>query len=145
MRILMYCILGLTSALAWGVELTSATNDQLLGEVARRMQGGDGGGISVASYTCHSSGYLYIHLVSPSGVTKEAYYTTPNYNRCLEQVGPLNAHKSKIRETTVIAVCDSSGYLYRVPLTPTGTIGTATYMSTANYDACLAQAKLVNG
>jgi hypothetical protein len=129
---------------AHAVELGSASNDQLIDELRYRLNAGSPGGSSAfADYSC-SGQYLYISLTGPDGSTKQQNYYTSSEGACTQQIGTLNAKKSKINTTTIAALC-AGQYLYRIPLLPAGTFGNVTnqYMSSEN--ACTEQAKLING
>ena len=119
----LFAVLGLvsgTSVLA--VELTQATNQQILDELGRRLGGGSGPGpfpAASASFICDSRSALVVTLAgrdTSSSVTVD----TNGSNNCLSQADLLVRHRSHISTTAIIGICDSNWSLNRISLNPSG-------------------------
>jgi len=134
------------AAPALAVELRDATSQQILDELAYRLRtgGGGGGNGARAIYSCDSSTYLQISVVSPTGseVTDSVYIG--NAAHCTTQSQQLNANRSRISSTVVAAVCDSSTYLQRYSITPEGALGELQSRYIGNMANCMAQAESIN-
>ena len=142
-------LLALAAVLAYApqasaVDLESATNQQILRELSRRLDGSGGGETASATYVCDSSGYLQLTLSGSTTPATRSIYTG-SFQACNGQSSALNAHKSEIRVATTIAACDSSGYLTQYLFRPNGTITDAGSTYTGSSNNCLPQAKQING
>ena len=130
-------------AVAGATVLETATNDQLLGELSKRLHGGGTPIVGAqAIYACRSS-YLYIYLTNADGVTIEKNFSVASPTTCTRQADTLNRFRNRISQTTVIAVCRGA-YLYRQPIFASGTFGSESNISTDSDSACLDQAELIN-
>ncbi len=131
---------------SYAVDLQFATNDQILSELSRRLNGGinpiEG---AKAIYTCDSTPSLTVSLYGISGVPSEDKVYIGNQTQCASQVEILTKYKSKISQVTVVAVCDGNGYLYRYSLKPDGKIGNKTQTYMESYNSCFTQASAING
>lgn len=132
---------------AKAVDLQAASNQQILDELSFRLRNGGGGGggrTTTANYLCDSSTYLKMSIVGPTGTetTKQVYIG--DSAACTSQVSILNANRSRIDRTVVVAVCDSSTYLNRISVTVDGAVHDLnnTYIGDANQ--CLSQARTIN-
>ncbi len=143
MKRLALSIVFFSSAL-FAVDLTFATNQQILEELARRLNSGPGpGGNAFASYICDSYGYMAISLVAPTKTSEIKLYIG-NDSQCNQQAAILSTNKSKIYSFAQAAVCDSYSYMKRYSLTQYGELKeiSSTYMG--DYQKCFDQAKIIN-
>ena len=142
--------LGLTAFVgtAKAVDLQSATNQQILDELSFRLRNGGGGGgggrTTTANYLCDSSTYLKMSIVGPTGseTTKQVYIG--DSAACTSQVSVLNANRSRIDRTVVVAVCDSSTYLNRISVTVDGAVHDLNNTYIGDATQCLSQARIIN-
>jgi hypothetical protein len=139
---ILFALLVLCSG-AYAVDLEFASNDQILRELARRLNSGSPAEAGRADYICDSSGYLNVNLTGTATAQKRQIYTG-SYSHCTEQANLLAASKARITSLTTAAACDSSGYLYRYSLTPAGNIADLGNTYTGSYSNCVEQAKQIN-
>ena len=129
------------TASAFAVDLSNATNQQLLDEVSRRMTGMSPGGSAIASYICDSA-YLKISVIGEKTSGSASIYLG-SLDKCLEQATPLNKYKSKVYALMIAAVCDSA-YLKRYGLYTSGELKEVDSVYMGSYDKCIIQAKQIN-
>ena len=140
MKTYLFSLLTVSASLL-AIDLNQASNQQLLDEVARRMNGGTNVVPAIASYICDTN-YVRVKLTGESQTGEVALYLEGS-NRCLEQTNVLNAYKSKITSFSIIALCDSN-YLRRYKMLVAGTISPLDSTYIGDYDQCLTQAKAIN-
>lgn len=133
-------VLGLITSAVFAVDLTQATNAQLLDELSRRLTGGQSGTTAFANYLCDSN-YLKVSLVGEK--TGETSLYLGSQERCTQQTQILNRFKSKISSLTVIALCDSN-YLKRFKLLPSGEVKEIDSLYLGDYNKCFDQARPIN-
>jgi hypothetical protein len=128
------------------VELRSASNQEILDELSYRLRtgGGGSGGGSRAGYTCDSSSYLHLSVVSPTGSEAQESIYIGNAGQCSSQAQILNTNRSRVNSTTVVAICNSSAYLKRYSITTAGAIAELEQRYIGDMQNCLAQAQSLN-
>lgn len=146
MHSLLVLVFALTASCAFAVELQDATNQQILDELALRLRlgGGIGGDSAAVTYLCDSSSYLKVSIVGPSGTETARQFYTGSSDYCSRQRTILNASRSRINRTTIVAVCDSSSYLKRFSITEQGVTHDLASNYVGNTEACFDQARTVN-
>ncbi len=144
---LSFFVIGfIVSNVGSAVELSQATNADLLNEVARRMGGSPAvSEYSSASYLCDSNGNLQINLLSALGNEAQRRVNFYNMSQCQSQSAVLISNATKIFRIRQIAVCDSNGNMLRYSLSPQGTISDLAGLNLYNMSECLKQAELING
>lgn len=137
-------LLGSTFS-AQAVELSAATNRQILQELSRRLESGVSGGDSaVVTYLCDSSGYLKMESLSSTGVTKNESKYLSDTAKCEDQARLLRQNKAKVYSMTLFALCDTSGYLHKYSVNEKGEFKSLSSTYLSSYEACLPQAKAIN-
>jgi len=135
----------LSAAPLAAVDLQSATNQQLVDEVGRRLSvAGPGSASAVATYTCDSSATLHLTVFNSSGTTNEQTVYVGDAGNCTAQANVLNSNRTQINGLVLAAACDSSGTLHRFPITTAGTFGTDSTVYVGDVPTCIAQAKQIN-
>lgn len=145
MKLIVTFALCLSALAASAVELSEATNRQLIQELSRRLNSGGGeGGSAILTYLCDGSGYLKIESLNSSGASKSESIYLSERAKCEAQAALLRANKNKAYGLMLFALCDGSGYLHKYSANETGEIKklSSTYLS--SYEACLPQAKGIN-
>jgi hypothetical protein len=128
----------------FAVELSSATNEQLLAELRGRLNGVVvEGNSAIASYICDASGYLNVSLTSQTSADSKKFYIGA-YQDCNSQSKTLAAKKSKISQVTFMAVCDASGYLNKYAVYPFGKFGNEEKIYLGTMADCIVQANQIN-
>ncbi len=141
--LLLGILLSLTSIQA--VELSKASDEEILTELSRRLAvGGNSNGKAVVIYACNTYGDLIITIAGPAG-TEEKSYRDLGVPRCEAQIAILRKYKAEVKGTVMAAVCNSYGDLLKIPMYGSGKFGTETGNGTSGYDACMVQAKIING
>ena len=142
--ILMLIVLS-SNAFAADQCLQRATNQDLLDEIGRRLNGPNPTTSATASYNCDNFGDMLISLVGASGTESTAKVSVRNESGCQDQADALRNTRAKINVTMLAGVCDSFGDLHRFSLTPNGTLSTLSTTTLHDQQACLQQASQMNG
>jgi hypothetical protein len=143
---LLLATLALSAApLASAQDIHDATNQQLLNELARRLQGGGGGWPSdeagIASYYCDSY-TLTIRFLPARGSETSTSLNLSNSGECTKRVQQVG-NKTRITQRTIVAGCDSYT-LYRVLLDPRDGISSLPTQSLSNSSDCDREATRLN-
>lgn len=143
MKLLVTFALFVSALTASAVQLSEATNRQLLQELGRRLNvvGSDSAALT---YLCDGSGYLKIESLDSTGATKNESVYLSERAKCEAQATVLRKHKNRATSLMLFALCDGSGYLHKYTASETGEIKkvSSTYLST--YEACVPQANGIN-
>lgn len=134
---------GLSSSI-FAVELRDASSEQILNELATRLQSGGGRNSARASYFCTNSDYLKISVVGPTGAEVSESLFIGTEADCLNQTETLNAKRSQISSVTVIGVCNNSAYLKRFSITTAGALTELSSEFIGDMRQCLSQADVIN-
>ncbi len=131
---------------ASAIELSAASNHQILQELSSRLENGGGGGVApvIVTYLCDNNGYLKIETLTSTGESKadSKYLSTPA--QCEEQANRLRQTKSKAYGLMLYALCDNNGYLSKNTINEKGEMKTISTVYLSSYQACLPQAKSIN-
>ena len=137
-------LLGSTFA-AQAVELSAASNRQIMQELSRRLEAGPVGGDSaIVTYLCDSSGYLKMETLTNTGTSKSESKYLSDTTKCEDQAKLLRQNKAKIYGTSLMALCDTSGYLHKITVNEKGEFKSLSSTYLSSYEACLPQAKAIN-
>lgn len=115
-----FSLVSSTSLLA--VELTQASNQQILDELSRRLGGGSAPiptPTASAAFICDSNSDLVISLTGRD-TSSSLSIPTSGSNNCLSQTSVLTTHRSRIAVTSLIGVCDLNWDLHRISLNTSG-------------------------
>ncbi len=144
MKSILSLVLILSTLGASAVDLEQASNRQLLQEVAKRLEPGAATSSVIVTYLCDSSGYLKMETLGPAGVSKSESKYLSSTQSCEEQAVLLRQNKARVNGLTLLAVCDSSGYLYKYSIDEKAEIKSLSSAYLSSYGACLPQAKAIN-
>ena len=146
LRLLICATMTMMAGLSFAECLPQASNDEILRELSRRLNGGPnpGGNESVASYSCDAYGDLEISLVGPTGFEKKSKVMVRSQDNCANQAANLRAHRSRVTRVLLAGICDAYGDLHRFSLTQNGELGDLGTTMIRNAEACLQQAANIN-
>lgn len=146
-----FTFLGLFAA---AVELSQATNDQILYELSTRLGTGNTSMSSQVTITCvgHFSEQLQIENIDSLGGSKTKVIPLNSMDGCHNQLKGFDPSYFRLYQTKLIAVCQARAnytvYLMKFPIFPNGQIGNVVEAevkgSSGVFDNCLRQAKKIN-
>jgi hypothetical protein len=88
---------------------------------------------------------MTISVLAPNGsVSGTATEDLGTNGACDKQAQALVAHRTHITSTALLATCDPFGNMFRLSITPEGTLTTLPEVDAGTFDACLAQATTIN-
>lgn len=134
--------LSLTSVFA--VDMSQVSNEDILSEVSRRLSGGQNSGTATVIYACNTYGDLIITIAGGSN-SAEMSFRDLGVPRCDAQIQSLRKYKAQVTGTIITAICNRYGDLVKLPMQGSGRFGTETSNNSVSYDACIVQAKIING
>jgi len=125
------------------VELEDATDTELLGELAVRLDIPPDN--AIATYLCDKIGNITVDLVSSTGGHEVFVKKLCSPTKCEEQVEYLSRNNHDIRELEQIALCTALGELARYALFTDGNIEFLGKSNEYTYDECFIKARRING
>lgn len=147
MKYFLLTVLFISTA-AFGVELSDATDEQILSELRGRLQGGGGSSEILIDYSCSYYNGLMMNIYDGSGSSFSRSVSngyTGNGEGCERSLVSLNRHRGRINGQAFIAVCLKPNGLKLVKARVSGTtVQRISVVAMDSLDECLEAADQIN-